>query len=134
MTDTRASRTTNELAEERTDLAVQRTVMAADRSLMAWIRTGLSMISFGFTLYKVLQAFQASGTLLPRESTPRNIGLFLTGLGTASLLIGVLEYRQTMARFRSTYGQGIWRPSLLVALALAALGVFLFGAIIVRAL
>jgi len=38
--------------------------MAADRSLMAWVRTGLSMISFGFTVYKLLQAAQANGAVL----------------------------------------------------------------------
>jgi putative membrane protein len=134
MSDTRATRTTNELAEERTDLALQRTVMAADRSLMAWIRTGLSMISFGFTLYKVLQAFQASGALLPRESTPRNLGLFLTGLGTASLLVGVIDHVQTLRRLRSGGGQGIARPSLFLAILVAGLGIFLFVAILVRVL
>ena len=35
--------------------------MAADRTLMAWIRTTLSMISFGFTIYKFLQAMFESG-------------------------------------------------------------------------
>jgi putative membrane protein len=33
-----------------------RTIMAADRTLMAWIRTSLSMLSFGFTIYKFLDA------------------------------------------------------------------------------
>ena len=50
------AKTANELAMDRTDLAVERTVMGAGRTLMAWIRTALSMISFGFTIYKFLQA------------------------------------------------------------------------------
>ena len=37
-------------------LAIDRTRLAAERSLMAWIRTALSMIAFGFTIYKFLQA------------------------------------------------------------------------------
>src|SRR5262245_53632725 len=82
----------------RTAHAASRTVMAADRTLMAWIRTALSMISFGFTIYKVLQGFQEGGKLLPHSDTPRRLGLFLTGLGTLSILLGTLEYRQTMAR------------------------------------
>jgi putative membrane protein len=53
----------NELAAERTDLMAQRTMMAADRSLMTWVRTGLSMINFGFTIYRILEGFQASGTV-----------------------------------------------------------------------
>lgn len=36
------------------DMGEMRTIMAADRTLMAWLRTSLSMLSFGFTIYKVL--------------------------------------------------------------------------------
>ena len=45
------------------DLATTRTLMAADRTLMAWIRTSLSLLSFGFTIYKILQGFAESGAL-----------------------------------------------------------------------
>jgi putative membrane protein len=124
----------NELAEERTDLAVKRTVMAADRSLMAWIRTALSMISFGFTLYKLLQAFQEAGTLLPHQDSPRRIGLFLTGLGTASVLIGTIEYWQTLRDLRDEYALRIWRPAFFLALILSLAGLLLFVGIIRRAL
>jgi uncharacterized membrane protein YidH (DUF202 family) len=61
-------KTSNDLAEDRTDLALRRTVMAADRTLMAWVRTALSMISFGFTIYKLLQSFHGRpqpGGLVP---------------------------------------------------------------------
>ncbi len=54
-------KTSSELATQRTNLAVKRTLMGADRTLMAWVRTALSMISFGFTIYKVLQGFQEHG-------------------------------------------------------------------------
>lgn len=81
----RPPKTSDELARIRTDLAVERTLMAADRSLMAWVRTGLSMISFGFTIYKVLEAFQQQGGQLHSANAARNVGLFLTGLGTASM-------------------------------------------------
>ena len=70
MTD-HEKKTSNELAELRTDLATTRTLMAADRTLMAWIRTALSLLSFGFTIYKLLDAFQKSGGNLPRAQTPR---------------------------------------------------------------
>ena len=47
------------VTEDRTD-AMQRTLMEADHSLMAWVRTSLAMVSFGFTIYKVLQGFADS--------------------------------------------------------------------------
>jgi len=83
------------LAEDRTLLATGRTLMAADRSLMAWIRTSLSMLSFGFTIYKLLQGFQESGEL-KREQSPRTIGLFMTALGTFAMVAGVMEYWNTL--------------------------------------
>ncbi|PTR17351.1 putative membrane protein [Nitrosospira sp. Nsp2] len=128
------TKSTNMLAQDRTDLAVSRTMMAADRSLMAWIRTALSMISFGFTIYKILQGFQESGLKLPAEQTPRNIGLFLIGLGTASMVMGTIAYWQTFKELRLLQHFPLWRPSFVVALIMSGLGVFLFVGIVVKVL
>lgn len=127
-------KSSNELAEERTDMATTRTVMAADRTLMAWVRTGLSMISFGFTIYKVLQAFQATGSILPHEHTPRRIGLFLTGLGTISLVMGTIEYWQTLRDLKDDFQVSIWRPAFIMALLMSLLGLFLFVSIFSKVL
>jgi putative membrane protein len=130
----RPARTSNELAEDRTDLAVQRTLMAADRSLMAWIRTGLSMTSFGFTIYKLLQAAQANGAALPRADTPRTIGLVLTGLGTLALLAGTVEYHQTLKAMHANHPGRIVRPAFVMALLMAAIGTFMFVSITAKVL
>jgi putative membrane protein len=128
------TKSANMLAQDRTDLAVSRTMMAADRSLMAWIRTALSMISFGFTIYKILQGFQESGSKLPTEQTPRNIGLFLIGLGTASMVMGTIAYWQTFKELRLLQHFPLWRPSFVVALIMSGLGSFLFVGIVVNVL
>jgi putative membrane protein len=124
----------NDLATERTDLAARRTVMAAERTLMAWVRTGLSMISFGFTIYKVLQAFKEAGSILPNEHSPRRIGLFLTGLGTVSVVIGTIEYWQSFRDLKGEYDVRIWRPAFIMALVMSAAGLFLFLGIISKLL
>ncbi len=126
--------TANELAEQRTDLAVRRTVMAADRSLMAWIRTGLSLISFGFTIYKLLQEaerlMQERGEVLPSDHSPRNVGLFLTGLGTVAIVIGTIEYWQTRNDLLMERRFSVWRPAFVIALVMSAAGVVMFVSII----
>jgi Domain of unknown function (DUF202) len=44
-----------------TKLAYDRTRLAYERTLMAWVRTGVSLISFGFTIYKILRGVSHGG-------------------------------------------------------------------------
>jgi inner membrane protein YidH len=120
----------NELAQARTDLATDRTLMAADRSLMAWIRTALSMDSFGFTIYKLLTEFQRQGSVLPHADTPRNLGIFLTGLGTLSMIVGAISYMLTIRDLRKLKPIPAGRPTILLALLMSAFGLFLFFGIL----
>ncbi len=96
--DTAVSRTPPEPNAD--EMARQRTLMAADRTLMAWVRTTLSMISFGFTIYKFLQAIYESGRtdLVRRPQGPRNFGLALIMLGLVALAISCVQYRHEAKR------------------------------------
>jgi putative membrane protein len=131
---TQETKTSSELAEDRTDLATGRTLMAMDRSLMAWIRTALSMISFGFTIYKVLEGFQKSGGVLAQDYSPQTVGLFLTGLGTVSMVAGTIEYWQRIKMLREYHALKTWRPSLVMALIMSATGLFFFLSIVTHLL
>jgi len=126
------AKSANELAEDRTDLAVVRTVMAADRSLMAWIRTALSMISFGFTIYKLLESFQEKGLALPNVNSPKRVGLFLVGLGTVSLVMGTVQFWLTLKDLHRLQRVQIWRSAFIIALIMSVTGLFLFFGIISR--
>lgn len=128
------NKSSNELAEARTDLAATRTLMAADRTLMAWVRTALSLISFGFTIYKVLQGFQEKGADLPHDYSPQTVGLFLTGLGTVSMIMGVIEYRSNVKELRKIHHVPTWRSSIVMAMIMAATGVFFFVSIVTKLL
>jgi putative membrane protein len=129
-----APRSATDLAEYRTTLAVQRTLMGADRSLMAWIRTALSMVSFGFTIYKILEGFVAGGATLTGAGQPRTVGMFLVGVGAASILLGIVEYWQRAKELRAYQAVPIWRPSFVMAVAIALFSVALFMAMIFRTL
>lgn len=124
-----------QLAGRRTDMALDRTFLAAERTLMAWIRTALSMISFGFTIVKVLEAFQQSQGqrvtgLMGRSISPQSLGLALIGIGTLSLVIAVLQHRVTLRRLRQRGLEPQWSLALLVAGLISILGVFAFGGIV----
>ena len=127
------TKSANELAQERTELAVERTVLAADRSLMAWIRTGLSMIGFGFTIYKVLNAMQAQlGDAVNRPHAPRRIGLILIALGVTSILLGLASYVRTMKGFGKKYDLSAWRFPIALAGMISLLGIGLFVIIFLK--
>jgi putative membrane protein len=128
------ARSASQLAEDRTDLATTRTLMATDRTLMAWIRTALSMISFGFTIYKVLEGFTEAGVHLAHPHSPRSVGLFLTGMGTVSMVMGTIEYWRSIVGLREYQPVSIWRPTFFVALVMACSGSFVFLSIVIRLL
>jgi putative membrane protein len=114
------------------DLGAMRTVLAADRTLMAWLRTSLSMLSFGFTIYKFLETAAKAGALARPES-PQRVGLFLVAMGTACMVLGVLDYWVTIRNVQKTGAFRLGRSVLFMSLLLALAGVALFAAIIERA-
>lgn len=128
-------KTANELAVERTDLAVQRTLMAANRTMMAWVRTGTSLISFGFTIHKVLATATeaavatASKLSLLHQQGPRRLGLMLIFLGIASIVLGTYEYFKAAKQLNEMSGK-VYKIkgdfSLVVGGLLGLLGLFLF--------
>ncbi|HEX7858442.1 MAG TPA: DUF202 domain-containing protein [Sphingobium sp.] len=108
-----------------TDMGELRTIMAADRTLMAWVRTSLSMLSFGFTIYKFLQGIAAQ-TPLPHPNSPRQVGLFLTGMGIAAIVLGTISYWTTLSDLQRTEHFRIGRPVLAMALLMSLAGIALF--------
>ena len=113
------------------DLGTIRTIMAADRTLMAWVRTSLSMLSFGFTIYKFLES-AVQRDQLTRADSPQQVGLFLAGVGTLSMLLGVLSYWTTLKDLQRTEEFRLGRPTLFIALVMLLAGVALFVGIAAR--
>ncbi len=113
------------------DLGTLRTIMAADRTLMAWVRTSLSMLSFGFTIYKFLET-AARQDSLARAHSPQYVGLFLAGVGTLSMILGVLSYWATLKDLQRTEAFRLGRPTLMISAIMTAAGILLFLGIAAR--
>jgi putative membrane protein len=111
-------------------LAIDHTRLAAERSLMAWVRTALSMITFGFTIYKVLQAIQAQSTVPVLR--PRNAGLTLIRIGTLALIVASIQHWEYVHKLSSVQPHRPWDLALIVACLLALLGFLMFGGILFR--
>src|SRR5438552_18649050 len=112
-------------------LPVMNTLMAADRTLMSWTRTSLSLLSFGFTISTILEGFQdAGGKFVVRTDVPRNAGLFLTGMGTLAMVMGTIEYWQTLKVLHQQRIFGRPRSPLVMAIIMSISGVLLFVSIL----
>ena len=115
-------------------LALDRTKLAAERTLMAWVRTALSMISFGFTIYKFLQAFQEqSAAPVLHPQSPRNAGLMLTGIGTFAVIVACIQYWNYVKKLRTDQPYTPWDLAFIVACLIAMLGMMVFWSILLNA-
>ena len=112
------------------NLPVMNTLLAADRTLMAWTRTSLSLLSFGFTIYKILEGFQdAGGKFVVRSETPRNVGIFLTAMGTLAMVMGTIEYWQLLRQLHQRRIFTRPRYPLIMAIIMSISGMILFSSI-----
>ena len=65
---------------------------------------------------------------------PRDMGLFLTGLGTLAMLMGVLEYWYRIKKLREVKSLRIVQPTFVMALIMAITGLCIFVGISFRVL
>ena len=133
--------TGTDLAARRTGMSFQRTRMAADRTMMAVTRTSLSLISFGFTIYKLIESLQDSGIGGIKDTAARNFGVTLIGIGIATLAAGIFYQLRFMAGLRrereamramgSLHAESAFPPSfnLILAVVLLIVGIFAIGSI-----
>ena len=113
-------------------LALHRTQMAADRTLLAWVRTGMSFISFGFTLYKILDA---AGTVVPSAGSllkVKPLGLLLLFMGTVPLAVGMIEYYKTSLDLGGTKREALQSAPFVLGASILLLGVLLSFNILFR--
>ena len=78
--------------DQGTSLALERTAMAAERTLMASIRTALSIISFGFTIGKLGEAWLPPKVTWRSGATDtKRVAYSLVVLGTLSLIMALVQ-------------------------------------------
>jgi putative membrane protein len=112
-------------------LAIDRTRLAAERSLMAWIRTALSMIAFGFTIYKFLQALHEQSPVPPlRPNAPRNVGLLLVGIGTFAVAVACIQHWKYVRKLNPDQPYRPWDLAFIVGILIGLLGVLIFASMV----
>ncbi len=120
-----------------------RTRASLERTLMSWIRTAVSLIGFGFTIVQFFERMQdLPGFGAARHpAAPRYLGLALIACGILALVVSIWQYHWTIRylwseSFASIAGmtkEGVQTPLYAVAFALVLIGLFAFGAVLLRA-
>ena len=119
-----------------------RTRLSVERTLMSWLRTAVALIGFGFTIVQFLERLpkvRETGAIFPEA--PRYLGLALIGAGIMALVISAHQYRQMLAYL---WGRDyepiagikqapIQTPLYLITIAMILIGLFAFGAVLLRA-
>lgn len=119
-----------------------RTRAALERTMMSWIRTAVSLIGFGFTIVQFFQRLQdiPGAKLALHPAAPRYLGLALIGCGVGALVISVWQYHWTIrylwsgsfAAIAGMTSEGLQTPLYTITFALILIGVFAFGAVLLR--
>ena len=119
---------------ESTLLAVDRTRLAHERTLMAWIRTATSMISFGFTIYKFLEAQpgrERRFSIVEQLLNARNFGMLMITVGLVGLSAAAFQHHREMEALRVRYGEMPRSNAVMVATLVAVFGIFALLAVVV---
>ncbi len=125
-----------------THFAWIRTRLSVERTLMAWVRTATALIGFGFTIVQFFERMGSMESVAPalRPGAPRYLGLALIAAGIAGLVISIHQYRKLVSYLLDAFGDvsGIpevatQTPLQYIAFAVCGIGVFAFGAVLLRA-
>ena len=119
-----------------------RTRASVERTLMSWIRTAVSLIGFGFTIVQFFERMQElpGVNLALHPTAPRYLGLALIACGILALVVSIWQYHWTIwylwsgsfAPIAGMTKEGMQTPLYAVAFALMLIGVFAFGAVLLR--
>ena len=119
-----------------------RTRASLERTMMSWIRTAVSLIGFGFTIVQFFERMQELPGVSPAHhpAAPRYLGLALIACGVIALAVSVWQYHWTLhylwsGSFVSLAGmtkEGLQTPLYAVTFALILIGIFAFGAVLLR--
>ena len=114
---------------ESTLLAVDRTRLAHERTLMAWVRTATSMISFGFTIAKLVPNRDNGRDSILDTHTFASI---MIAVALVALTFAAIQHRREMRTLRAQYPDRVpYSNAMLVASLVAGFGILAFVAVLV---
>jgi putative membrane protein len=82
------------------ELAAERTILALERTLLAMIRTATTLLTFGFSIIKLLEEKIHQGTRHPMLDviSPKWVGTIMIFAGFIGLFLSTIHYVRLMKR------------------------------------
>jgi inner membrane protein YidH len=118
--------------DDSTRLAFERTHNSYENTMMSWIRTATSLITFGFSIYKLFQIEAPIAKSRNYLIGPREFAIALVCIGLLSLVLATLENRRNIRALGAQYAGRQRSLSVLVAALLSLLGIIALLAMIFR--
>ena len=114
---------------ESTLLAVDRTRLAHERTLMAWVRTATSMVSFGFTIAKLVPNRDNGRDSILDTHTFASI---MIAVALVALTFAAIQHRREMRALRAQYPDRVpYSNAMFVASLVAGCGILALVAVLV---
>jgi putative membrane protein len=111
---------------------VDRTRLAYDRTLMAWVRTAISLITFGFTIYKIFQLEGAGVKQDNRFISASGFAMMMIVIGLLCLLMATLQHRRELQVLRAQYDEVPRSPATVLAALISILGILALAAVLLQ--
>jgi putative membrane protein len=114
------------------EMAAERTMLALERTLLAMIRTATTLLTFGFSIIKLLEEKVHQGTRHPLLDiiSPKWVGMTMIFAGFIGLLLSTIHYINLMKKM-GYYSRKTWvSSSMIIAYVILLLDFFtLFGTV-----
>jgi len=113
--------------EEKEELSLDRSILAFERTFLAWIRTAASLMTFGFAIFKLLEAkvHEQGDHPILEVLSPRAIALILFTSALTGLVLSGIKYIQVKKRFDRFSNKTFLEPTMLQAYVIGILLVLL---------
>lgn len=112
---------------EKEELSLDRSILAFERTFLAWIRTAASLMTFGFAIFKLLEARAKDRGPHPilEVLTPRMIAIILFISALSGLTLAAIRFIQVKKKFERFSNKTFLEPSMLQAYVIGALLILL---------
>jgi putative membrane protein len=113
--------------EEKEILSLDRSILAFERTFLAWIRTAASLMTFGFAIFKLLEArIQTKGPHpILDVLSPRAIAIILFTSALTGLILAAIRFIQVKKKFDRFSKKTYLEPTMIQAYVIGTLLILL---------